>query len=35
LNSTVAPYSRPAGGPVSVYAGETSEMLVEVEQQAR
>jgi len=32
-NSTVAPYSRPAGGPVSAYAGSTNEMLVDVDQQ--
>jgi flagellar hook-associated protein 3 FlgL len=32
-NSTVAPYSRPPGGPVSAYAGSTSEMLVDVDQQ--
>jgi flagellar hook-associated protein 3 FlgL len=32
-NSTVAPYSRPPGGPVSAYAGSTSEMLIDVDQQ--
>jgi flagellar hook-associated protein 3 FlgL len=32
-NSTVAPYSRPPGGPVSAYAGSTSELLVDVDQQ--
>jgi flagellar hook-associated protein 3 FlgL len=32
-NSTVAPYSRPAGGPISAYAGSTNEMLVDVDQQ--
>jgi flagellar hook-associated protein 3 FlgL len=31
-NSTVAPYSRSAGGPVSGYAGTSSEMLVDVDQ---
>jgi flagellar hook-associated protein 3 FlgL len=32
-NSTVAPYSRTPGGPVSAYAGSTSELLVDVDQQ--
>jgi len=32
-NSTVAPYSRPPGGPVSAYAGSANEMLVDVDQQ--
>jgi flagellar hook-associated protein 3 FlgL len=32
-NSTVPPYSRPPGGPVSAYAGSTTEMLVDVDQQ--
>jgi flagellar hook-associated protein 3 FlgL len=32
-NSTVPPYSRPPGGPVSAYAGSASEMLVDVDQQ--
>ena len=32
-NSTVAPYSRPAGGPISAYAGTSNEMLVDVDQQ--
>jgi flagellar hook-associated protein 3 FlgL len=32
-NSTVAPYTRPASGPVSAYAGSTNEMLVDVDQQ--
>ena len=33
INSTVAPYSRPPGGPVSAYAGSTNEMLVDIDQQ--
>jgi flagellar hook-associated protein 3 FlgL len=32
-NSTVAPYTRPPGGPVSAYAGSTNELLVDVDQQ--
>jgi flagellar hook-associated protein 3 FlgL len=32
-NSTVAPYTRPPGGPVSAYAGSTNEMVVDVDQQ--
>jgi flagellar hook-associated protein 3 FlgL len=32
-NSTVAPYSRPPGGPVSAYAGSANEMVVDVDQQ--
>jgi flagellar hook-associated protein 3 FlgL len=32
-NSTVAPYSRTPGGPVSAYAGSASELLVDVDQQ--
>ena len=32
-NSTVPPYSRPPGGPVSPYAGSVNEMLVDVDQQ--
>ena len=31
--STVAPYSRVGSGPVSAYAGSTSEMLVDIDQQ--
>jgi flagellar hook-associated protein 3 FlgL len=32
-NSTVAPYSRLSGGPISAYAGTSNEMLVDVDQQ--
>jgi flagellar hook-associated protein 3 FlgL len=32
-NSTVPPYSRTPGGPVSAYAGSANEMLVDVDQQ--
>ena len=32
-NSTVPSYSRPAGGPISAYAGTSNEMLVDVDQQ--
>ena len=32
-NSTVAPYSRTPGGPVSAYAGSANEMVVDVDQQ--
>jgi flagellar hook-associated protein 3 FlgL len=32
-NSTVAPYSRPPGGPISAYAGSTNEMFVDIDQQ--
>jgi flagellar hook-associated protein 3 FlgL len=32
-NSTVPPYSRTPGGPISAYAGSTNEMLVDVDQQ--
>ena len=32
-NSTVAPYTRVGSGPVSAYAGSTSEMIVDIDQQ--
>jgi flagellar hook-associated protein 3 FlgL len=32
-NSTVAPYSRPPGGPISPYAGSANEMVVDIDQQ--
>lgn len=32
-NSTVAPYSRTGGGPISAYAGSTNELLVDVDSQ--
>jgi flagellar hook-associated protein 3 FlgL len=31
-DSTVAPYTRAAGGPISAYAGSTAEMVVDIDQ---